>query len=171
MKSKRFVFNNRGIVRALAVALGLTLIPSAFAGTTATQTVTYEVQAINEISVSADPGALIVNAATAGSAPTAVTDATTTWAVTTNESAKKITAAINTAMPSGLTLTVNLAAPTGGSSAGAVTLGTTAADVVTGISTLNESGLGITYQLSATAAAGVVASDSKTVTFTIADSV
>ena len=130
---------------------------------------TYEVQAINEIGVSGNPGALIINAATAGSAPDAVTDATTTWAVTTNEETKKITAAINTAMPSGLTLTVNLGAPTGATSAGAVTLGTTAADVVTSISTLNESSLGITYQLSATSAAGVVASANKTVTFTIAD--
>jgi hypothetical protein len=169
MQSNKVAFHRQGVVSALAVALGLTFIPTAFAGTTDTQTVTYEVQAINEIGVSGNPGALTISTATAGSAPDSVSDASTTWAVTTNESTKKITAAINTAMPTGLTLTVNLGAPTGGTSAGAVTLGSTAADVVTSISTLNESSLGVTYQLSATSAAGVVASANKTVTFTIAD--
>ena len=70
-------------------------------------------------------------------------------------------------MPSGTTLTANLAAPSGATSAGAVALSTKAADLVTGISTLNASGLAITYSLSATTAAGVVASTVKTVTLTI----
>jgi len=139
----------------------------AMASNIATQTVTYEVQAINEISVSGNPAALIVNAAVAGSAPTAVSNSSTTYAITTNQTTRKITGAINTAMPSGLTLTVTLAAPTGGSSAGAVTLTAVAADLVTGISTLNESGSIITYNLSATSAAGVVTSDTRTVTLTL----
>lgn len=134
---------------------------------TATQTATYSVSAINQLSVSGNPGALTVSAATAGSAPTDATDATTTYAITTNESTRKITAAINTSMPAGVLLKVALAAPTGGTSAGTVTLGTIAADVVTGISLLNESGKSITYTLSATSAAGVVESASKTVTLTI----
>jgi hypothetical protein len=46
-----------------------------------------------------------------------------------------------------------------------------AADFVTGISTLNETAKSITYGLSATSAAGVVASATKTVTFTIAASI
>ncbi|QTQ38918.1 Uncharacterized protein ToN1_48240 [Aromatoleum petrolei] len=129
---------------------------------------TYEVTAINELSVSGNPGALTISSATAGSAPTAVSDATTTYAITTNQSTRKITAAIDTAMPSGVTLKANLAAPTGATSAGAVTLGAVAVDAVTGISTLNESGKTITYSLEATTAAGVVTSASKTVTFTIA---
>jgi hypothetical protein len=151
---------------AASVALALTSTP-AWAGTTATQTVTYEVTAINEISTSGNPGALIVNSATAGSAPTDATDASTTWAVTTNQTGAKITAAIDTAMPAGTTLKVNLAAPTGASSLGAVTLSTVAVDAVTGITQLNESAKTVEYTLSATAAAGVVASASKTVTFTI----
>ncbi len=141
----------------------------AMAATSATQTVTYEVTAINAITVSGNPAALTVNAATAGSAPTAVSDATTTYAITTNEIGKKITGAINTNMPAGLTLTVNLVAPTGGSSAGATSLSSVAADLVTGITTLNESAKTITYNLSATSAAGVVGSASKTVTLTIVD--
>ncbi|CAI07689.1 hypothetical protein ebA2787 [Aromatoleum aromaticum EbN1] len=140
----------------------------AFAADTATQSATYEVQPINELSVSGNPGALVINAATAGSAPNQVSDATSSYAITTNESTRRITAAIDTAMPAGVTLKVSLAAPTGATSAGAVTLGTVATDVVTGISTLNESGKVITYTLDATSAAGVVTSASKTVTYTIA---
>jgi len=141
----------------------------AMAGSSATQTVTYAVSAINEISVSGNPAALTVSTATAGSAPDSVSDATTTYAITTNETGKKITGAINADMPAGLTLTVNLTAPTGGTSAGATSLSSVAADLVTGITTLNESAKTITYSLSATSAAGVVSSASKTVTLTVAD--
>jgi hypothetical protein len=142
----------------------------AMASETATQTVTYEVEAINELSVSGNPGALTVNAAVAGAAPTAVSDTTSSYDITTNEEARKITGAIDTDMPAGVTLTANLTAPTGGTSAGAVALTTIAADFVTGISTLNETAKVITYGLSATSAAGVVTSATKTVTFTIAAS-
>lgn len=140
----------------------------ASAATTATQTVTYEVTAIDEVSVSGNPSALVVNSATAGSQPDAQTDATTTYAVSTNGSAKKITGKINTAMPANTLLKVTLAAPTGATSAGQVTLTATDQDLVTGISTLAESGLTVTYEFSATLSAGVVASASKTVTLTIA---
>ena len=137
------------------------------AGNTATQTVTYEVQAINELAVSGSTASLTVNAATAGSAPTAVTDSSTSYAITTNETNRKITGALNSDTPSGVTLAVTLAAPTGGTSAGKQNLSSTPVDLVSGISTLNETGKGITYELSATSAAGVVASASKTVTLTI----
>lgn len=156
------------ILAAAILAAGLFGFSSkVFAGATATQTVTYEVQAINELGVSGSTASLTVNAATAGSAPTAVTDSTTTYAITTNETNRKITGALNTAMPSGVTLSVTLGAPTGATSTGKVALTGTAQDLVTGISTLNESGKSIEYELAATSAAGVVASASKTVTLTI----
>jgi len=140
-----------------------------FAGNTATQTVTFEVQAINEISVSGNPGNLVVSTATAGSEPDAATDNSTSYSITTNQSSKKITGAIDLAMPANTTLQINLTAPTGGSSAGNVTITTTAADLVTGIATVAESGLTITYTFSATVDAGVVASDSRTITLTLTD--
>jgi hypothetical protein len=136
---------------------------------TATQTVTFQVTAIDEISVSGNPGALIVNSATAGSQPDAATDATTSYNVTTNGSSKKITGSIDSAMPANTTLDVTLTAPTGGSSAGQVTLSTSDQDLVTGISTLAESGMTISYEFSATAAAGVIASTNRTVTLTLTD--
>jgi hypothetical protein len=154
---------------AVLAAAGLICATSgiALASDTATQMVTYQVEAINELSVSGNPEALIINAAVAGAAPTSVNNDATTYAITTNETGRKITGAIGTAMPAGVTLTANLTAPTGGSSTGAVTLTTVAQDLVTGISTLNESGKGITFDLSATSAAGVVASANTTLTLTI----
>ena len=157
----------KSILFTLMGALVLGLSGMAMAASAATQTVTYEVQAINAIAVSGSPATLTVSAATAGSSPTQVSDATTSYGITTNESSRKITAAINTNMPAGITLTIDLVAPTGGTSAGDVSLSTVAADAVTGISTLAESSKMITYKLSATIAAGVVASASKTVTLTI----
>lgn len=143
----------------------------ALAGTTATQSVTYQVTAINEISASGNPSALIVNSATAGSQPDAATDATTTFAVTTNSSNKKITGKIDTAMPANTLLKATLTAPTGATSAGQVTLTASDQDLVTGISLLAESGKTISYEFSATLSAGIVSSASKTVTLTLADGI
>lgn len=141
------------------------LAAGAAAAQTATQTVSYEVAAVDQISVSGSPS-LVVNSATAGSALTSAS-ASATYAITTNGDGRKITASIDSDMPTGVTLTVSMGAPTGATSAGAVTLSTTSQDVVTGISTVNESGLSITYGLSATVAAGVVPAANKTVTYTI----
>ncbi len=129
------------------------------------QTVTYEVTAINQLSVAGSPS-LTVTTATAGSAPTAAT-AAGTYSITTNESTNKVVAAINTDMPAGLTLTVSLAAPAGGTSAGAQSLSSSATDVLPTLAPVNASGLAINYSLAATVAAGVVVSATKTVTFTI----
>ena len=97
-----------------------------------------------------------VSSATAGSAPTAATDTSLTYAITTNTTGAKITGKINSAMPSGLTLSANLTAPTGGSANSDVALGTSDSDLVTGITKLNESALPIEIKLAATSAAGAV---------------
>ena len=138
---------------------------SAASAQTATQTVTFQVDAINQIAFSGSPS-LVINTATAGSAPTAAT-ASANWAVTTNQTGAKVTASIGSAMPAGVTLSVNLGAPAGASSAGAQELSTTAVDLVTGLTKVAQGTLGVTYSLTATAAAGVVSSTSRTVTYTI----
>src|SRR3954470_4083362 len=112
-----------------------------------TQTVTLEVQAINQVAVTGTPS-LTISAAVAGGAPTSVTSTGNTWAVTTNQSNAKITAAIGTAMPAGVTLSANMGAPSGsGTSAGYLSLGTTAVDLVSAITKLNETGLSLSYKL------------------------
>lgn len=152
--------------KLVAAAGALSLVASAAFAQTATQTVTFQVNAINQISVSGAPS-LTITTASAGSAPTSATDNVSTWSVTTNQSTAKITGSLSAAMPTGLTLSANLAAPSGATSAGLTALGASAVDLVTGITKLNASGLGLTYQLDATTAAGVVASSTRTVTYTI----
>jgi len=153
-------------VRNLAVLALVAGLSTVAAAQTATQLVTIQVNAINVISVSGTPS-LTITTATAGSAPTSVTDATSSWNVTTNQTGAKITASLNSAMPAGLTLSANLGAPAGATSAGLTALGTTASDVVTGITKVANGPLGLTYRLDATVAAGVVASTTRTVTYTI----
>jgi hypothetical protein len=120
-----------------------------------------------QLSVSGSPAKMTITAATAGSAPTAVSNTSTTYSLTGKPPGilhYAITASINTAMPAGVTLKITLAASLG-VSAGPVALGTTAQNVVTGITNAMSSQV-ITYTLSATPAAGVVASSTRTVTLT-----
>ena len=156
--SKSTKFFTIGAVVALAAANT--------ASAQVTQTVTYQVTAINQISVAGAPS-LVINTAAAGSAPTSVTSAANSWSVTTNQSTAMITASIASAMPAGLTLSANLTAPAGATSTGLTALGTVAVNVVTGITKLNSAALGLSYQLDATAAAGVVGSGTRVVTYTI----
>lgn len=155
------------ILHTAIAALVLAASGSAFAADNATQTVTYQVQAINELSVSSGSVSLTVNSATAGFAPNAATNSSTTYSITTNETGRKIVGAINTDMPDGVTLSVTLGAPDGAFSTGKKGLSSTPIALVTGISKKNETGKSISYELAATSAAGVVASASKTVTLTI----
>ena len=147
---------------------GLLVIAAAAsaAAQSATQTVTWQIDAVNQVGVTGSP-TMAITAAVAGNAPTSVTSSGNTWAVTTNQSTAKITASIGSAMPAGVTLSANLGAPAGATSAGLVALSTAAVDIVTGITKLNASGLGLSYQLDATSAAGVITSTTRIVTFTV----
>jgi hypothetical protein len=142
----------------------------AFAGTlsaqTANQSVTVDVDAINVIDVSGNPGTLVINSATAGSAPDDASDNSTSYDITSNETTKKVVGSLDVAYASGISLKVTLAS-TGATSAGQVTLSTTDQDLVTGISNLAESGQQISYVASATVSAAPAAAESHTVTFTI----
>lgn len=139
---------------------------SAASAQTATQIVTIQVDAVNQISFSGSPS-LLVNTAVAGSNPTASTSSAS-WAVTTNQSGAKITATLSAAMPAGLTLSVDLTAPTGGTSAGSQSIPNgSSVDLVTGITKLAQGSLGVNYTLDALPSAGVVASTTRTVTYTI----
>ena len=122
------------------------------------------------ISVSGNPGLLRISTAVAGSNPTSVSNATRTYTVVTGGGNKTyaVSLHLNANMPAGVTLTVTLAAPSGATSLGAVALDVTARQLVTGIKKNTNSTQSMTYTLAATAAAGVVANSSRTVTLTIA---
>ncbi|MDB4889962.1 MAG: hypothetical protein JWL61_1817 [Gemmatimonadetes bacterium] len=80
-------------VRRSAVLLALVAFGAVSASAqTATQTVTFQVNAINQIAFVGSPS-LTITTAVAGAAPTSVT-AAGTWAVTTNQTGAKITASI-----------------------------------------------------------------------------
>lgn len=128
--------------------------------------VSFQVDAINALSVSGNPSLLLISAATAGTVPDSAT-ASGTYAITTNQTGRKITASINSNMPTGLTLKVLFEAPAGSGVAARKTLSSGSEDVVTGIGPLSESGLAIGYSLHATALAAVAAEASRTVTYTI----
>lgn len=151
--------------RFLSIAV-LAAAASTAGAQTATQTVTFQVDAINRIAVTGTPS-LVISTAVAGSAPTSATSVGNTWAVTTNQTGAKVTASIASNMPAGLTLSANMAAPTGATSTGAQSLSTTAVDMVTGITKQAQGGLALSYQLDATAAAGVVPSGTRVVTYTV----
>ncbi len=122
------------------------------------------------MSVTASPGSLVITTAVAGSSPTSVTEATTKYSTNLLGAlgTSKITAQLSSALPAGATITITLAAQSGATSMGEVTLSTTAQDVVRNIPILSTAdNLAVTYRLSATSAAGVIASSSRTVTLTI----
>lgn len=133
---------------------------------TATQTVQFQVNAVNQIAVSGNPTPLAITTATAGSALTSVTSTGTSYAITTNETNQKITASLDQGLPAGVTLEVSLGAPAGAVSAGSVSLGTAGTDLVTGISATASSSLPITYRLNATPQVQM-GPTARTVTFTI----
>lgn len=149
------------ILATMALLAGATTAASA----QNTQVVSFQVNAVNQIAFSGSPS-LTINTATAGSEPTDAT-AAANWAVTTNQTGAKISASLDSDMPSGLVLTVNLSAPALATSAGVKTLSSASVDLVTGITKLAQGSLGVGYSLSATAAAGVVSSTTRTVTYTI----
>lgn len=133
----------------------------------ATQNVNITVNEIAILTVTGGAVNLTIDTATAGDDPAPAT-ASVMYNVSTNGSDKKITAALDNDMPSGLTLTANMAAPASASSAGALSLSSSAVDLVTGISTLKANGLDLSYEASATLDAAV-GSVSRTVTYTITD--
>lgn len=79
-----------------------------------TVTVTYEVREINEMDFSGDTGPLVVTQTSAGGAPADAVDESTTWTVTTNQAGRKITGALDSDLPPGVTLRIALTAPAGG---------------------------------------------------------
>jgi hypothetical protein len=121
------------------------------------------------LAVSGNPGLLRVSTAVAGSEPVAVSNASTTYTVTTPNPNRryKITARLSAPMPVGITLTGSFAAPPGGTSLGPVVLDATNRDVVLNIPRRTNATQGITYSLTATVAGGVIPNSSRTVTLTI----
>jgi hypothetical protein len=150
----------------ILAGLALISVASTASAQPVTQDVTIAVNAISQIAVVGGTQTLTISTAVAGSQPTPA-QAATFWAVTTNQVNQKVTAQLDSDFPAGFNVSVELEAPSVGTSAGQRPLTSAAVDVVTGIATLAESALDLTYRLSADASAGVIASTTRTVTYTI----
>jgi len=148
----------------------LTLASLLFAGASFAQSnVASQQVAINvaEISVIAVHGniSMTINSAVAGQAPDPAT-ASGTFDITTNGKKQKITAELDSKMPTGLSLYATMAAPNGAESEGKVELSDKSVDLLKDISQVRASGLSLSYEAVATVDASpdnVV----RTVTYTI----
>jgi hypothetical protein len=162
----------KSIVTLAAAMMSLAMVQSASAQT-ATQALSLSVSKVYRIAITgAATINLAINAGVAGTdALTPASDATSTYAITQNNSAAtKITANLDAAMPKGK-LEIALASSKG-LSAGTVDISNataaSAVNVVTAIALGAESGKSITYTFSANASEGLF-SASKTVTLTVVD--
>ena len=143
----------------------LTLVSTASAQSNkASQQVAINVAQISVIAVQGNIN-MVIASATAGQAPDAAT-ASATYSVTTNGKNQKISAQLDRAMPTGLSLFATMEAPSKAKSNGKVSLSNKASDLVTSITSVNQSGLALSYEAVATVDAtpdNVV----RTVTYTI----
>jgi hypothetical protein len=161
------------VLLTLGVAMISFMLVQDASAQTASQAVSLSVSKVYRIAIT---GAATINlgisAGVAGTdALTAVSDATTTYAITQNNSAAtKITANLDAAMPKGK-LNI-LVASSKGTSAGTVDISSavaaSAVNVVTAIAMGAETGKSITYTFSANASEGLF-SAAKTVTLTVVD--
>jgi hypothetical protein len=121
------------------------------------------------LKVSGSPSAMKITAAVAGLPPTPATNTVTTYTAKAKKATKplQITAQLNTVMPAGMTLTMNMVPTTGATSQGDVPLDATARAILVNITNTTNQTKAITYVLSATPAAGVVTSRTRTVTLTL----
>lgn len=142
---------------ALAVLLGIVWLPTARLARAQT----------SAISVSGNPPSLVIASAIAGGGPIPVSNASTTYSIQSGTSGQRILAVLDSPLPAGVTLEVQLAAPAGAQSAGRVSLSIVAQVAVQNIPLGEFAGLSITYYLSAPTSAGVVPLEGRTVTFTI----
>lgn len=122
----------------------------------------------DSLSLSANPSAFTINSATAGQQPNSVTNSSTTYSVTTLNTVRSINGKLSANMPTGVTLTVSLAAPTGATSLGAVSMTSVAQNLITGIpKNTTSTGKVVTYTLSATVNAAKVTNGTRTLTLTV----
>ena len=92
-----------------------------------------------------------------------------TYSVSTNEENKKISASLDSAMPAGCCLEVNLSPPTGARSTGSQTLSSTPVDLIIELSRVSQSGLPMIYNFNVDMTAGTMNNTTRIVTYTLID--
>lgn len=152
----------------LAIAIGALL--DIHAAPSSPNTLTYLIPTVQAFSINGTP-TFTFTTPTAGQDFSAVTDASSTYNVTTNLGAGKgkITGALSAALPTGLSLNVTFAVPStsGGTNVANATLSTTATTVMNGLNNGAYPSVGLTYVMSAlVGTAAVVSNSTITATYT-----
>jgi len=165
------------LIGALVVLFALGVNGVVFAGSNDTQAITFTISSINEIDITGAP-TFTVDASmlgfTVGQQLPWLTDSSTSFAFTTNDSGKKITGQLawTGGTPSNVALTIELGDPDAGGS-GATPASETALtdlaahDLLTAIAQQFASGVQITYKFRALVTAAQVTNKGGTVTLTI----
>jgi hypothetical protein len=135
----------------------------------ATQVVRLEIRPINQVALSGTTTFTLP--ARSGSQAEIVTSASASYAITTNEENRRILVALDEHMPSGVTLTMRMAAPSGARAGESVTLSADPQVAVTGISRLNARDLGIDFTLRTAASAVIPSTVTRTVRVTLVSGV
>jgi hypothetical protein len=162
----------KSILTLSIVILTAAAFQTASAQATATQNVTLSVSAVYKIATSGNPAPLTITTGTAGSDNlTSVTDNSTTYSITQNVgNTVKITAELDSPLPSGYTLELSLGSSKG-TSLGYIDISNatsgSAVNLVTGIARGADANQAVSYRFSATASAGTLAPTTKTVTLTL----
>ncbi len=159
---------DRKTLIAAALFLPTGLLAQDFA--TATQTLILEVRSVASISVTGDPSPLRITTGEAGSATLSVSDASTSYNITSNRPNMKLSVSVDEPVPPGTRLFVEMEGATG-VSAGRVEISdaTAPVDAVTGIDKGTVTGQTISYVLEADAARGPLAAESRTIILTLTD--
>lgn len=152
----------------LFIILAFLLLISTASAQTAAQVLTLAVNSTSLFTVSGNPAAMTISTATAGQNQlVSVVENSTTYSVTHNSSTpKRITAAMDVNLPTGITLQVSLASGKGVSD-GLTTLSTTTVEVVNGIVHGADKNNVITYTFSALASAGDLPGTTRNIIFTL----
>ncbi|MEP6999959.1 MAG: hypothetical protein ABI969_05745 [bacterium] len=122
------------------------------------------------LTVSGNPAPFNVSTAVAGSDPTTLSSSGLTYFLKSKHPAgpTQVTAQLDSPMPAGTTLTLTMNIPaTQGTSVGPVALDATPRAILINVDKVNGNTYGMTYTFAATAAAGVVPSQTRTVTLTM----
>ena len=166
----RICNHKRTVAVFLLISILQTVSFSLDSGSSATQLVQLEVKPIAKIAISGNPGAFLINSTSNDNNSLAVTDANTTYSLTTNVDNLKIIASIDHSMPQGTKLEIKLA--TGASnSLGFIDVSNALAPVslVTGINRGKESNLPIVYMFSVGPEVTSVAPQARNITLTLTD--
>ncbi len=125
---------------------------------------------IAKMTVSGNPGPMIISDATAGSPSGFVEDAGTKYSFTTNLDNMKIVASISDNMPEGTTLSIRLSSSRG-ASAGIVDISSATApvDVVTGMGRCSDVDQTIDYRFAASDDVRLIPTQSRMVTLTLSN--